>query len=81
MMMERMINERYSLKSAIRSLISAKRAGQELDRGPRIDPISDFIDQEKVRFEDRRFDNGKPPDPIEQLDALFINALAEVWGS
>jgi predicted nucleotidyltransferase len=68
------------LKSAIHSLLADKRAGQELDRGPRIDPISDFIDQEMGRLEQRSFDFDRPADPIEQLDALFLNALAEVWG-
>ncbi|MFN2236965.1 MAG: nucleotidyltransferase domain-containing protein [Anaerolineales bacterium] len=68
------------LKDAIHSLLTAKRAGQELDRGPRIDPISDFIDQEMGRLEGQSFDYDKPADPIEQLDALFRSALAEVWG-
>lgn len=69
------------LKHAIGSLIAAKLAGQELDRGPRIDPISDFIDLEMERFENPKFDYDRPPDPTEKLDELFVSAFAEVWGS
>jgi predicted nucleotidyltransferase len=78
-LVDRLIAE-PELKSAISSLIAAKRAGQELDRGPRIDPIGDFIDREIERFENQKFDYDKPPDPTEKLDELFVNALAEVWG-
>lgn len=79
-LVDRLIME-PKLKRAIGSLIAAKRAGQELDRGPRIDPISDFIDHEMERFENRKFNYDKPPDPTEKLDELFVNALAEVWGT
>ena len=34
------------LKKAISTLIKRKREGEELDSGPRIDPISEYIEKE-----------------------------------
>ena len=78
-LVDRLVND-PGLKSAINDLIKAKQAGEELDRGPRIDSIAEFIEQELARFENHHFDYGKPPDPIGKLDKLFINTLEEVWG-
>jgi predicted nucleotidyltransferase len=69
------------LKSAIESLVRAKRDGEELDYGPRINPINDFIEHELERFENYEIGYDQPAAPIEKLDELFINVLAEVWGS
>jgi len=68
-----------TLKAEIDKLLEAKRAGAELDYGPRIAPISDFIESELSRLEGMTFDYDKHAAPVEQLDALFLSALKEVW--
>jgi len=42
---ERLVTEPI-LKKAISTLIKRKREGEELDSGPRIDPISEYIEKE-----------------------------------
>ena len=68
-----------NLKAEIYKLIDAKRARAELDYGPRIHCISDFIERELSRFEGITFNCDKAAAPIEKLDALFQAALNEVW--
>ena len=67
------------LKKEITALIQAKRKGEELDYGPRIAPISDFLEQELHRFEQYKPDLEKHSAPIEELDRIFFSALKEVW--
>ncbi len=67
------------LKAEIDKLLEAKRAGAELDYGPRIAPISGFIEDELSRLEGMTFGYDKHAAPVEQLDALFLSALKEVW--
>ncbi|MFN2197034.1 MAG: nucleotidyltransferase domain-containing protein, partial [Anaerolineales bacterium] len=69
------------LKLAIDALIQAKRDGEELDYGPRIDPISDFVEIELQRFENYEVENKTALPPADKLDQLFIEALDEVWGT
>ena len=66
-----------SLKEAIDNLLERKRRGHELDRGPRIPAISDFIDSELERLKTTVIDGKSKPD-IEKLDELFRWALDEV---
>ena len=68
-----------ALKTAIEDLILQKRAGAELDEGPRIPAISDFIEAEIARHEaqEERYKTNAPP--YEVLDQLFREALEEVW--
>jgi len=68
-----------ALKSAIDDLLAAKTRGQELDYGPRIPVISDFIDAEIARLTDKRFPDRSRQFPLEPLNALFRNALQTVW--
>jgi len=78
----RLVNElplAAGLKAEIDKLMEAKCAGAELDYGPRIAPISNFIESELSRFEGMTFDYDKHAAPIEQLDTLFQSALKEVW--
>ena len=79
-LVDRLVKE-PELKSAINDLIESQTAGEELDQGPRINSIAEFIEQELARFENHHFDYIKPPDPTGKLDKLFIDALKEVWGS
>jgi len=79
-LVEKLVKE-PKLKKAIDALVQAKRDGEELDYGPRIDPISDFIEQELERFENYEVEYERVLAPIEKLDELFLSALGEVWGS
>ena len=67
-----------ALKTEIERLIEQKRAGAELDEGPRIPAISDFIEAEIARHEtqEERYRTNAPS--YEALDTLFLNALTEV---
>ena len=68
------------LMNAIETLVQAKRDGKELDYGPRIDLLNEFIEQELERFKDYKVKHKKQTAPIEKLDELFISALVEAWG-
>ena len=69
------------LKKAIDTLIQSKRKGEELDFGPRIEPISQFVEQELEHFVNFKIEHEKHIAPIDKLNDLFIEALDEVWGS
>lgn len=68
------------LRREIERLLERKRAGQELDQGPRNRVVSDFLETHLARF---RAELGAPPvtrDP-EPLDDVFRAVLKEVNGN
>ena len=67
------------LRVALDDLIAAKRAGAELDRGPRIPEISDFITAELARLENTASDRADPGREGVRLSELFRSTLNEVW--
>lgn len=67
------------LRTEIEKLIELKRQGAELDRGPRIAVISDFIEKELARLEKDSVNFSKKTVPVEPLNDLFRSALREVW--
>ena len=67
------------LKSEIDRLLVAKRSGAELDRGPRIVAISEFIESELERWRQHEIANHKGMPSSHKLDELFRESLAEVW--
>jgi hypothetical protein len=67
------------LKQEIETLIKAKEQGAELDYGPRIPAIGDFIDREIARLENQQFTDGTQNGSAEELNRLFRSALDEVW--
>ena len=71
------------LKEEIGKLIEARRRGEELDRGPRIVPISEFIESELARLENKQFEQeyDKPVAPVDEFNELLRSALDEVWSS
>lgn len=69
------------LRIALDQLIAAKTAGAELDVGPRIPIISDFIEGELVRLEPLAAVQITAAPPTDWLDGLFRATLAEVWGA
>ena len=71
--------EGADLKKAICGLIEQKRQGVELDRGPRIAPISEYLDAQMERLSGGHFDIPPTKGRVEPLDELFRRALDEAW--
>jgi len=67
------------LRSEIEALLVAKRSGAELDRGPRNDVISDYLEQTLERLQADTQPPPKTRDPA-TLDQLFLDILREVNG-
>ena len=63
----------------IARLLAAKRAGAELDRGPRIATLSRFIVKELDRWENSSVIHQKRPSESGKLDGLFRTTLAKAW--
>ena len=64
----------------IANLLAAKRAGAELDRGPRIEVLSRFIEEELDRWDNNRAIHQKRSVNSDKLDKLFRMTLAKAWG-
>lgn len=68
------------LRDAINELVVEKSNGAELDRGPRIPAISDFIAEEIARLESTKFEHAPVSPAIEPLNEFFRRELNEVFG-
>jgi predicted nucleotidyltransferase len=72
--------ESDTVLSAVGELLDAKRAGGELDLGPRIPPIHDFIDAELRRHEAHGgFAKRRAARNVEKLDALLRETVERAW--
>jgi predicted nucleotidyltransferase len=78
-LLERIV-EPSELRDSIQRLIEQKRRGMELGFAPRIPLLSDFIERELARLEDRNLQSSRAPAPLEPLDRLFRDALESAWG-
>jgi uncharacterized protein len=67
------------VRNAIDELLAAKRSGAELDRGPRIGALSDFIERAMADLEQRASEQSVPAPPVDALNELFRSTLNEVW--
>lgn len=67
------------LKEAVAGLLESKRSGNELDRGPRIPAISDFIESELARWECSEIPRSPAHPHGDQLDGFFRQSLRELW--
>lgn len=76
-MVHRLITD-GKLKEEIQNLLTLKRDGNELQHGPRIEPISRFIEQELQRFEQMKV-KRKPYAGTELLNAAFREMLSIIW--
>jgi uncharacterized protein len=65
------------LKEAIENLLERKKQGQELDRAPRIEIISDFVESELERLQTKKMESTPKPN-TEKLNDLFRIAINEV---
>lgn len=64
---------------AIGRLVAAKAAGAELDRGPRIEAISSFVESELERFESAEVTVEPSVSSLVALNDLFREVVNEVW--
>ena len=67
------------LRQAIDRLLAEKREGAELDRGTRIDCISDFIESELAKTDRPPVEVAPMRPSTGELDQLFRAALTEMW--
>jgi predicted nucleotidyltransferase len=77
-LVERVV-DRPAVNQAIDELLRRKRAGEELDRGPRIPAISDFLDAEIARLTASKAPPYKPTTK-ESLDQAFLSCLVDNYG-
>ncbi|MDT8391868.1 MAG: nucleotidyltransferase domain-containing protein [Lentisphaeria bacterium] len=78
-LVERLVDD-PSLRQAIDGLLACKTAGHELDQGPRIPAISDFVAGELSRLAPESQPQPHTKDPA-TLDSLFVDLLIEIYGS
>jgi hypothetical protein len=77
-LVERVVED-VELKGEIDTLLVRKRAGAELDRGPRNPILSGFLEQELTRLQAKAQPPAKSRNPA-TLDHLFVDILREVDG-
>ena len=78
LLMQRTVDS-SDLRAAINDLIKQKKDGAELDRGPKIPIVSDFVDAEMVRLSDGRLDIEPVKGSTEKLNTVFRDALDQTW--
>jgi len=69
-----------AIRREIAELLRAKRAGDELDFGPKSAALSSFAETEIARLERLEEERLDPAPSDEQVDALFRETLREIWG-
>ena len=72
--------ESAALGKAIGDLLERKSRGLESERGGRIEPLGAFIEAELARHESGFAAEAVAPPAVEEMDALFRQALQEAWG-
>ncbi|WP_425452322.1 nucleotidyltransferase domain-containing protein [Paenibacillus sambharensis] len=79
-LVEQLVPERSGLRDEIDALLVRKKAGEELDDGPRLPYIHQFIEEKIQHFEQAaaQLPAGQPVQD-EQLDELFRETLREAW--
>jgi predicted nucleotidyltransferase len=69
-MSDRLITD-PALKADLDALLHAKRAGDELDRGPAIPSLGAFIDTELTRLTNMKLERRPPKPPVAPLNTFF----------
>lgn len=77
-LVERVVDD-TAVRNAIDDLMTRKRTGAELDRGPRIPVISDFLNAETERLSASHQGRAKSRG-TKELDRLFLDTLIEAFG-
>lgn len=69
-----------NLYNEVKKLLYRKKSGEELDIEPRIDVISNFLEEQMEYYKEYvKHVNEKEHADISILNDLFINTLKEVW--
>lgn len=68
-----------ALKKRINELLRFKRDGKELDRGPKIPELSDFIESEFIRLKTELPEQIGTKPNVEKLNEVFRFSLATAW--
>ena len=68
------------LKEIIADLIERKKSGGELDHGPAIPRLSEFVRTELERIERSTAEHRVAKTTTERLNEVFRESLAEAWG-
>lgn len=80
-LVEELIPADSGLKAVIQHLLARKKAGDELDLEPRLNPINEYLEERLHYFEQAAASFKPSPGRLDhQLDGLFRSALQEVWG-
>jgi len=79
LLLDRVVED-SKLRSRVDALLKAKRSGAELDKGPRDDAISGFLERELTRLRAEHQPPAQTRDPA-RLDQLFVDVLTEVNGT
>lgn len=76
-----LLPEGDELKRVVEELLARKKAGDELDYEPRLNPINDYLEDKIAYYESAA---GAMRGALErldaELDALYRDALREAWG-
>lgn len=64
-----------ALRNAIDALVARKREGRELDAGPRLPTLHDFVETELERQANATFPDAEPPPGMEPLNNFFRAVL------
>lgn len=79
---ERLIPKDGLLWPTVQQLLARKKAGEELDYEPRLNPINDYLEERLQYFEQSAVSLRAGENRLdERLDGLFRSSLQEVWGS
>ena len=73
------ITDQPYLVQEISGLLQRKIAGEELDEGPAIPVIQDFINNELTRLESLDVDSSRPRIDQDELNRAFREMLRSVW--
>lgn len=80
-LVERLLPGDGELRREIESLLARKMAGEELDDGPRLQPINDYLEERLPALEQQAASLPQAGEKLDdRLDGLFRDALREVWG-
>lgn len=79
-LVERLIPKDGVLWLMVQQLLARKKAGDELDYEPRMNPINDFLEERLLSLEKSAAEMKSTDRELDdRLDVLFRSALREVW--
>jgi len=81
LLLEKLVPKDSELWGVVQQLLARKKAGEELDLEPRLNPINDYLEERLRHFEQIAASLSTAENELDgQLDVLFRLSLQEVWG-